>query len=109
MDINCYRIWVPNRKGRCSEKFSAGKISKYSVVHISVSEATALGPAPIGGDQSWKAFRGSASITVQNVSPNDGFVEFYAYADWRTPINLVYDITVINGAVGPNNHIYVGR
>ena len=77
------------------------------MVHISVSEATAVGPPNISDTQNWTTFRGEASITVQNITPNSGFVEFYVYADWGTPINLAYDITVINGAV--EGHIFVGQ
>lgn len=91
-----YRMWVPNRKGRADLHFSSPAISMNSVVHVAISEATALGPPLISGDQNFSSHFGAASITVQNISVRQGAVDFYVYVDWPSPLNLVADITVLD-------------
>lgn len=90
-----YRMWVPNRKGRADLHFSAPEIQLNSVVHISVSEATALG-TPIFTGQNFSTVFGSASITLQNVSVRQGAVDFYVHVDWPDPLHLVTDITILD-------------
>lgn len=91
-----YRMWVPNRKGRADLHFNAPEIKKISVVHITVSEATALGSVSLLGGQTFVPNFGAASITLQNVSVRDGGVDFYVFVDWRSPLNLVTDITIMD-------------
>jgi hypothetical protein len=88
-------MWVPNRRGRADLHLSSPAIRYNSVVHISISEATALGP-PIMGGQNFEAHFGAASITLQNVTVRNGGVDFYVFADWGSPLNLVADITILD-------------
>jgi hypothetical protein len=99
-----YRMWLPNRKGRSLLHFRAGEITPKSVVHISATEATALGPPLIDGSQNWSAFIGAASVTVQNVSPGDGVVDFIVNVDWNSPLNITMDITILD----PPRQLIVG-
>lgn len=91
------RLWMPNRRGRTVNRLSNPNIKFNSVVHISVSEATALSPIPSFTAQNFSAFLGAASITLQNVVVNDGQVEFVVFVDWPDPLNIVADITIMDG------------
>jgi hypothetical protein len=92
-----YRMWVPDRIGRSLEHFNSPVITSSSVVHVSASEATTHSPSLFGGSwQSWASFIGAASITVQNVSVRNGGVDFYVVVDWRSPLHLSLDITVLD-------------
>lgn len=66
-----------------------------SVVHISATEATALGPPVLFG-QNFDGLIGSAGFTVQNVSPGNGVVDFVVFVDWPRPLNIVTDITIFD-------------
>lgn len=89
-----YRMYLWGRNGRCLENFRAPQITRNSVVHISVSEATAI-PAqsftPI-----FDRFVGNANVTVHNVSPSDGRVDFVVTVDWPNPLNIVTDISIFD-------------
>ena len=103
--MTTFRMWVPSRKGRADLHFSSPTIKASSVVHISVSEATPLAPGVLGGfGQNFSSNFGLASITLQNVSVREGAVDFYVFVDWRDPINLVTDITVLD----PPTQIIIG-
>ena len=39
---------------------------------------------------------GSAPITVRNIAPQDGFVEFWIYVDWESDLPLAVDIVVLD-------------
>lgn len=89
-----YRMYLFNRRGRCVENFRAAQITKDSVVHISVSEATELAPqtfTPI-----YSRFVGAADITVRNISPSDGRVDFVITVEWPHPLHIVTDITIMD-------------
>jgi hypothetical protein len=99
-------MWVPNRKGRADLHFFSPKITKNSVVHIAISEASALGPPDIVlGIRKFSSIFGAASISVQNISVRDGAVDFYVHVDWSSPLNLVADITILD----PPIEIIYGR
>ena len=91
-----YRMWVPNRMGRADLHFNAGEITKISVVHITVSEATALDSVQLLGGQTFVPHFGDASITLQNVSVRDGGVDFNVFVDFSRPLHLVTDITIMD-------------
>jgi len=93
------RMWVPRRQGRADLHFRNPDIKASSIVHISVSEATDTSPGVLGGSgiQNFKAHFGSASITLQNVSVNDGVIDFYVFVDFPHPLNVVADITILDG------------
>jgi hypothetical protein len=90
-----FRMWVPNRRGRAPLHFFSPAINANSVVHVSASEATGLGPPLIGGGQNFSTNFGSASITVQNISVREGAVDFNVFVDWPTPLNVMTDITIL--------------
>lgn len=92
-----FRMYLRGRRGRCVENFRAPQITSQSVVHISVSEATELTPevfTPIFG-----RFVGAANISVHNISPSDGRVDFVVMVDWGEPLNIVTDITIMDPPV----------
>jgi hypothetical protein len=94
-----YRMWVPNRKGRVDLHFTSTNIKPGSVVHISVSEATALNTTSILVGHQTQTFRpnfGTASITVQNIAVREGAVDFYVFVDHSRPLNIVADITILD-------------
>jgi hypothetical protein len=92
-------MWVPNRRGRCALHFHDSEITPNSVIHISASEATAIAnPPPIFG-QSFSLNFGSASISVQNVTPGNGVVDFYVVVDFHAPLNVATDITIFDPPV----------
>jgi hypothetical protein len=98
-----YRMWVPNRQGRSVLHFRTAEITPRSVVHISATEATPLDPPVLSG-QNFGGFIGDASITVQNVSPGDGVVDFVVFVDFFAPLNVVTDITILD----PPKQIVIG-
>lgn len=101
--MRTYRMWVPQRKGRADLHYGNADISEHSVVHISVSEATkrAEGKPLFGSDaaQDFSPHFGDASVTLQNVSVRNGGVDFYVLIASPTPLNIVADITVVDGPV----------
>lgn len=89
-----FRMYLWGRQGRRVENFRAPQITRHSVVHISVSEATAIPPqsfTPI-----FDRFVGAANITVHNISPSDGRVDFVVTVEWGAPLNIVTDITIFD-------------
>ena len=92
-----FRMYLRGRRGRCVEKLAAPNITSQSVVHISVSEATDLSPGAL--TPIFQRFVGAANISVHNVSPNDGRVDFVVMVDWGEPLNIVTDITVMDPPV----------
>jgi hypothetical protein len=78
--------------------FNWNAISSHSVVHISASEGEMF---PGIGNLADKVFhrRGAAPIFVKNINPhgaNGGGVEFFLEIDWRSPLDVVLDITVFD-------------
>lgn len=103
-------MWVPARKGRADLHFSNPEIKITSVVHIAISEATALDSMSVLGPQgrytqSFGANFGAASITVQNISVRNGAVDFYVFVDWPDKLDLYADITILD----PPAAIIIGR
>ncbi len=97
MAIQTYRMYLRGRKGRCRENFRAPQIRSDSVIHISASEATRLQPqafTPI-----FSRFVGSANVSVSNVAPSAGRVDFVLNVDWGSPLNVSMDITIMDPPV----------
>lgn len=91
-------MWVPNRHGRADLHLGSPDIKSSSVVHISMSEAGGItGGGTFPGGQPFGSFLGSAAITLQNVVVRDGGVDFRVFIDWGSPLNVVADITIIDG------------
>ena len=94
--MTTFRMFVPKRHGRSLLHFRAPQITPQSVIHISATEASEVfDPPPISG-QSFFGFIGDASITVQNVSPGNGDVDFIVFVDFSSPLNVVTDITIMD-------------
>jgi hypothetical protein len=96
-----FRMWVPQRQGRADLHLRSPQINNFSVVHISVSEASKLDTATLlpvrqGVGQTFTANFGDAAITLQNVSVRDGAVDFRVFVDWDSPLDLVTDITIFD-------------
>ncbi len=94
MATTTFRMYLFDRKGRLHENFRAAEITRNSVVHISVSEATVM-PRDIF-EPRFDRFVGAANITVHNVSPSDGRVDFVLTVDWPNPLSIVTDITIMD-------------
>jgi hypothetical protein len=41
-------------------------------------------------------FIGDAPITVRNIAPQEGFVDFWIYAEWKDPLDVSVDIVVLD-------------
>lgn len=41
-------------------------------------------------------FIGEAPITVRNIAPQEGFVEFWIYAEWKDPLDVAVDLVVLD-------------
>jgi hypothetical protein len=80
----------------------AFNITAKSVVLISASE----GQLFEGGFDPLNAIfhtRGDAVISVKNINPHDGGVEFYLEVNWDSPLNVCLDIMVFD----PPEHAFV--
>jgi hypothetical protein len=88
------RMYLRNKQGRNRLRLTNPSITSKSVVHIAVSEATALSPGtftPVFG-----RFVANANITVHNIAPQDGFVDFVVTVDFGSPLNIVTDISIFD-------------
>jgi hypothetical protein len=41
-------------------------------------------------------FVGAAPITVRNIAPQEGFVDFWIYVEWKDPLDVAVDIVVLD-------------
>jgi hypothetical protein len=44
----------------------------------------------------FERFVGDAAITVRNISPQEGFVDFWIYVDWEKPLDVAVDLVVLD-------------
>jgi hypothetical protein len=89
-------FWAQQSSGWHNYNWNA--ISAHSVVHISVSEGEVFRDV-IDPRQAIFHRRGEAAICVKNINPhsaNGGGVEFYLEVGWRSPLDVVIDITVLD-------------
>ncbi len=94
MAMTTFRMYLYGRRGRTVENFRAPQITRDSVVHISVSEATTIPPQSF--TPNFDRFVGSANISVHNISPSNGRVDFVVTVEWDSPLNIVTDITILD-------------
>ena len=94
MAITSYRMYLWGRCGRCVENFRTPLITHGSVVHISASEATAIPPQSF--TPQFDRFVGAANVSVLNVAPSEGRVDFVVQVDWPTPLSIAMDITIMD-------------
>ncbi len=92
------RVYFSNRRGYFRQNFNwmGGPITRNSVVHISISEAAPDREPSLFGPRPLIRWLGEARMTVHNVSPHDGGVEFSYTVDWPEPLNIAVDITVLD-------------
>lgn len=111
--IRSYRLLLPSREGRCVEQFRLPEISPDSVVLISASEV-ALAPLPpqevqLPGivrapkhdsvSRIQGRFIGAADISIKNISPGEGVVDFVVFVDFPHSLNIIVDITLLDPPV----------
>jgi len=89
------RVWWPNVASGWLN-FNWPPINSQSVVHIAACE---WHPSTTIGGKS--KHRGAASIFVKNVRPHGNNVEangveFNVVVEWPAPLNVVFDITVMD-------------
>jgi hypothetical protein len=44
----------------------------------------------------FERFIGDAPITVRNIAPNEGYVDFWIFVDWDEPLDIAVDIVVLD-------------
>jgi hypothetical protein len=44
----------------------------------------------------FERYVGDAPITVRNIAPQEGFVDFWIYVDWEHPLNVAVDLVVLD-------------
>jgi hypothetical protein len=77
--------------------FNWPPITQQSVVLISAAEATDLIPT-IAPPPNFGFILGAADVSVTNVSPHQGGVEFILHVNWGSALNIVVDISVFDPA-----------
>lgn len=92
------KFWGP-LKGRTALNFNWAAINHDSIVLITAAEYFVAAPS-----SNEHRMVGGASITVENIAPhgppydpNHG-VTFVVNVDWSSPITIVTDITLLDGA-----------
>lgn len=82
--------------GRSRMNFNWPPITQKSVVLLSAAEATDMTPGLFGPELAWSFSLGAADVSISNISPHEGGVEFILHVDWNEPLNIVVDITVLD-------------
>jgi hypothetical protein len=83
-------------QGRVVLSFSLpGVIRADSVIHITASEAGSWAQQP-NGTATVKRLAGAADVYVMAVAPKPDRVEFVLKVDWKSPLDVVTDITVMD-------------
>jgi hypothetical protein len=54
----------------------------------------------------FERFIGDAAITVQNIAPQEGFVDFWIYVNFEKPVDVAVDLVVLDP---PNQMVVVDR
>ena len=52
----------------------------------------------------FERFVGDAAITVRNIAPQEGFVDFWIYVDWESPLDVTVDLVIFDP---PNQMVVV--
>lgn len=86
-------------RSRMNFNWERGEIGETSVVHISAAEARDIGSASVFGEhggpgQDFSYNLGDADVSVSNISPHKGGVEFILHVNWPQPLNIAVTITV---------------
>jgi hypothetical protein len=93
--IRVYYSKTKGLHGRCRMNFNWSPITAQSVVLISAAEATDLIPT-IAPPPNFSFNLGDADVSVSNISPHSGGVEFILNVNWNSALNVVVDITVLD-------------
>jgi hypothetical protein len=99
--INTIRILYPQIHSRVGDYIGATKLTltwlpihRDSIVLISASEYRQIG---VQGDTPViDRFLGDAPISINNVAPEEGVVNFYITIDYKTPIDVAVDFVIID-------------
>lgn len=93
------RVYWSQVKGRTNLNYSwPGVINSRSVVHIAASEAGGWSPQP-DGTANVVRIAGAADVFVMAIAPKQDLVQFVLKVDWKTPLDVVTDITVMDPPV----------
>lgn len=93
------RLLYRGQLGRSRHNFNWGinpPITKKSVVVMSASEAVVDSGGIFGIENAVSFNLGAADISVTNVSPHDGGVEFILHVNWTSPLDVLVDLTVLD-------------
>ncbi|MEZ4517980.1 MAG: hypothetical protein R3C44_14565 [Chloroflexota bacterium] len=94
--IQTARVYWPQIKGRVTLNYSwPGVISKSSVIHIAASEAGSWAQQPNGTATATRV-AAAADVFVMAVAPKPDRVEFVLKVDWKGPLDVITDITVMD-------------
>lgn len=89
------RVYWSQLKGRVPLSFSLpGVIQTNSVIHIAASEAGSWNQKP-DGTATVQRLAGAADVTVRAIAPKPDRVDFIIEVDWKSPLDIVTDITVM--------------
>ncbi len=90
------RVYWPQLQGRVSLSYALpGLINTRSVVHIAASEAGSWTPQA-NGTADVVRLAGAADVFVMAVAPKQDRVDFILKVDWKSPLDVVTDITVMD-------------
>ena len=99
------RILYHSQHGRDRKNFNwhpDPPITKKSVVLMSASEAVTT-PGVFGVEEQTNFNLGDADVSVTNISPHEGGVEFILHVNWPGPLDVMVDLTVL----GPREQFFV--
>lgn len=90
------RVYWTQIKGRVPLSFSLpGVIKANSVIHIAASEAGSWAQQP-DGTATVQRLAGAADVSVMAIAPKPDRVDFVLKVDWKSPLDIVTDITVMD-------------
>jgi hypothetical protein len=77
-------------------RVTSDSISSNSIVLVSASQCSIDADTTRVFTPVIERFVGHAPITVRNIAPQDGFVEFWIYVDWEKPVDIAVDLVVLD-------------
>lgn len=103
--IQTIRVYWPKIQGRVTLNVALpGLVNNDSVVHVTACEAGNWTPQP-NGTAKVSRQAGAADVYVMAVSPEPDRLEFVLKVDWKSPLDVITDITIMDP---PTRYIYQG-